>query len=37
VLYLKRRNAVITMASHATFNAAQVIQVMLARALGVSV
>jgi len=37
VLYLKRRNAVITMASHASFNAAQVIQVMLARALGVSV
>ncbi len=35
VLYLKRRSAVMSMVNHASFNAAQVVQVMLARALGV--
>lgn len=34
VLYLKRRSAVLSMVNHASFNAAQVVQVMLARALG---
>jgi membrane protease YdiL (CAAX protease family) len=34
VLYLKRRSAVMSMVNHASFNAAQVVQVMLVRALG---
>jgi membrane protease YdiL (CAAX protease family) len=34
VLYLKRRSAVMSMVNHASFNAAQVVQVVLARALG---
>lgn len=34
VLYLKRRSAVMSMVNHASFNATQVVQVMLTRALG---
>jgi membrane protease YdiL (CAAX protease family) len=34
VLYYKRRSAVMTMANHASFNAAQVLQVVLARSFG---
>jgi membrane protease YdiL (CAAX protease family) len=34
VLYFKRRSAVMGIVNHASFNAAQVVQVMLARALG---
>lgn len=34
VLYLKRRSAILTMANHATFNAAQVAQAVLVRSLG---
>ncbi len=34
VMYLKRRSAVLTMVNHASFNAAQVVQVLVARSLG---
>ena len=34
VLYIKRRSAVMSMANHAGFNARQVAQVMIVRALG---